>query len=619
MIVYLKSLSSPMKLIKKKLKAMKELPTEVFIPVISLLNTSDKLECLLVCKRWHGFITENILYKELSFNNNTADFYNAIALFHDNRKLGMVVRKLAIDNCELDVHTILSLPKYFPNLRDFQWTESDSLWEIAKKTANTIFHYPPVQVYARYLGKWKSISNISTNIENTPFVTMLLASATFTDLTSISISFQRSQTNTRFQGPSITNIRSLVKQLIDNIGNAPTLETLHLYYLVIDLDDMEKLHTAIPNLEKLFMENCRICEDEERVLEISRDKQLVLDHEGFQFVNNTVRLKSLTIYFDDSFPVLNKVIPLWLTYISCKYDNLNDVDIGMINGYDISIPNEEFKLPMLKIISKIKRISSYKARLYPFTQDLINIIDCNKGKLKEISIYSNEARDIQNQLKYVNKSRQAKTVEKVNIVVADVELEGGAIFNWIISGMSAHLLNLSSLHIEGCVRYTGLVLILRLLVKLEDLSLSGIEINPSETIRSKMATKGRIKSLKIVFYCDDDIGFESINTVIRLILQSCPLLENFTITGDFSYFDYGTLNLCFFYHDQLKSINVNIEGVEYYTFSWEDGKQELEWADYNNPLETTDDARENFHIDIVWRATNVALNLAKAPVITLTP
>lgn len=605
-----------MNLFKARSRVMKELPTEVFIPVISLLTTSDKLECLLVCRRWHSCITENLLYKELYFNKNTTKLYDAVGLFLDNKK-GSVVRKLVIDNCELDVHTILSLPRYFPNLRDFQWTEdSDFPWDIIKKpTANMTYYYPPARIYSKYLNQWKStLVKISTNIESTPLVTMLLSSATFTDLTSISVSFQRSLINLGLNNASVAKIIPLVKQLINTIGNAPALETLHLYYLVIDLDDMEELHRAVPKLETLYMEHCRICESETS-LKLNRDRQLVLDHEGFQFVNCIAKLTSLTIYFDNMFSLHDKVLPVWLTYISCKYDCLVDLDIGITNhDYEESMPIEDFRIPVLKILSKIKRMTSYKARLYPFTLDLIHVIDCNKGKLKEIAIYSNEARDIQNQLKCVNKSRQAKTIEKVNIVVAEVELGGGAIFNWIISGMSAHLLNLSCLHIEGCVRYSGLVLILRLLVKLEELSLNAIEIKDTEIIRPKMATKGRIKSLKTMLYGADGVSSEIMSTVIRLMLQSCPLLENFTISGDFTHFCYGALNLCFFYHDQLKSIHVNIEGAQYYTFSWEDGKQELEWADYDTPLETNDETRTNFHIDIVWRAPDVVLHLTKLPV-----
>lgn len=105
-----------------------------------------------------------------------------------------------------------------------------------------------------------------------------------------------------------------------------------------------------------------------------------------------------------------------------------------------------------------------------------------------------------------------------------------------------------------------------------------------------------------------------VNQLLEFVLQSCLLLTNFTLKGDLLLFNSGILRLCFFYHENLKYITVKVKGIQYYTFVWDKGKRGLEWADYDEPLETNDTTGRKLHADISWRNEGVELNLNKAPV-----
>lgn len=68
---------------------MDKLPFETFIQVFSKLDLTCKLQCILVCKKWHDIISNTILYPNLDFSyggyrkaNQVDRFKKAFALFH---------------------------------------------------------------------------------------------------------------------------------------------------------------------------------------------------------------------------------------------------------------------------------------------------------------------------------------------------------------------------------------------------------------------------------------------------------------------------------------------------------------------------------------------------------
>lgn len=101
---------------------MEKLSTEVLIPIFSQLDINNKLECILVCKKWHNIITRNTLYKQLKFKN-IVTFNRAINLFNKKQEFGQLVEVLLIEKFELDIFSILFMPTKFPNLKTLDWSE----------------------------------------------------------------------------------------------------------------------------------------------------------------------------------------------------------------------------------------------------------------------------------------------------------------------------------------------------------------------------------------------------------------------------------------------------------------------------------------------------------------
>lgn len=71
---------------------MDKLPRETFIKIFWELDRTNKLQCILVCKKWHSIISNNVLYKAISIGErrfisnyfgNTNECLKAITMFKD--------------------------------------------------------------------------------------------------------------------------------------------------------------------------------------------------------------------------------------------------------------------------------------------------------------------------------------------------------------------------------------------------------------------------------------------------------------------------------------------------------------------------------------------------------
>lgn len=67
-------------------RKMEKLPSEAFALIISKLNFTSKLQCILVCKKWYGIICNINLYVSVCFTKDTFkytnDFPKAVTLFN---------------------------------------------------------------------------------------------------------------------------------------------------------------------------------------------------------------------------------------------------------------------------------------------------------------------------------------------------------------------------------------------------------------------------------------------------------------------------------------------------------------------------------------------------------
>lgn len=142
-----------------------------------------------------------------------------------------------------------------------------------------------------------------------------------------------------------------------------------------------------------------------------------------------------------------------------------------------------------------------------------------------------------------------------------------------------------------------------------------IDVDANANIGMVPIIPSRIHTLNLTLSCEKTTSMLQLNKAMKFVLQSCSLLTHFTLHGDLSSSPVsGALVLLFFCHQELKEISINVKGVQYYTFSWETGKQGLGWADSNETLEIDDPTDKEFHVDIASINKEVIMNLKKAPV-----
>lgn len=80
---------------------MDKLLAEALVSIISYLHESNRLNCALVCKRWHSIITKNsLLYQGIGFSK-LESFQQALTLFEDKKDLGAQVKQLLLAYVEL--------------------------------------------------------------------------------------------------------------------------------------------------------------------------------------------------------------------------------------------------------------------------------------------------------------------------------------------------------------------------------------------------------------------------------------------------------------------------------------------------------------------------------------
>lgn len=601
---------------------MSILSTEILIPIFLQISISDKLECILVCKRWYIILTENVLYKQLQFSNMD-DFNKAIDLLEKKPYISNSVESLTVKKCEIDTVSIFLMPRQFPNIKALSWKENIRPTEERLKHDISIKHLPSPYIYRRELKRWNQLESIDIELERLPFLTMLLESSSFNNLTFIRICFKPWHLSNYFDTQTLSKIRPNVKSLINTIKNAPSLEHLIMECSVLDLDDMEELHASLPKLKKLLLFCTAIYGGSTDNMTISADKKTIINSHGMaiaQNTANTVEELSIVFYISNILGIhnvdgdLKDTMQKWLIYIGCKYYEASITLKGWGDQYLPQIP--EFYQPILTILRKMPTIVNYHAFLHPITLSIINTIDSRECKLETLNLYTNVLQSLQAQLHNVSVSNQSKTLYYLKINSKGMLLQRCHAWNNITSSFSKYFSSLITLNITCTIYHCALVELFQSLPSsLQILSLNSLTFDINDDVVMMPLKECKINSLYLTLTCTRTSNMHQMNYTLEYILQSCPYLSDFTLNGQMWSADIPMLKLCFFNHKALRKITIDFKGVQYYTFSWIKGKESRPWADYDELARVTDLTGKKFHIDVSWRNKNLELNLAKAPVV----
>lgn len=100
---------------------IQDLPNETFSLIVSFFDFPNRVTCVNVCHSWYRISSSSVLYQDLKFDNNVARFHKAIDLFSKEEQYGQTVARLELNNCDIDAHSALLIPRHFPNLKELTW------------------------------------------------------------------------------------------------------------------------------------------------------------------------------------------------------------------------------------------------------------------------------------------------------------------------------------------------------------------------------------------------------------------------------------------------------------------------------------------------------------------
>lgn len=338
---------------------------------------------------------------------------------------------------------------------------------------------------------------------------MLLESTPLVNLTYLNIGFYALHVDNQFQQTTVLKIHPIVKALMKNIQNAPSLEHLTISCSVLDLEDMELLHAGTPNLRKINAYCTAISGGATKNMSISADGTSLLDNKNSVIAQDTANsVKELHIDFfattsisiHNVTTVIKDTMVKWLIYIGCKYNNANIQLKGW--GKDYLAETPEFEQPMLTIISNMSKITIYHAFLYPITKPVMDAIDFKKGGLKKLYLYSNVISSVAAQLCHVYSSKQAKTIYYLRLNLSGMDVKDSILLCSIFCGLAFNFQSLTNLSMSCSVHYCAIAQIFRLIPSLLILTLDSVQIDANEAIAVVPVTECKIDTLHITLSCE---------------------------------------------------------------------------------------------------------------------
>lgn len=560
---------------------MDTLPKEIFISIISLLTQQDKFNCIQVCHDWHRIISSSSLYHHLEFKS-TEQLKCAMPWFEANDCfLGRHVQQLNLLQCDPDLSLLESLPTMFPNTKELKWLENEDMSE----SNNTVLEQRPVTEYhhLQNFEKWNRLERIVDMPRLLPFSTLLLETGPLLQLKQLEVSFHYTL--------SSTDKTNLLKSLIQKLQNAPTLENLLLGKVQISLKDMEDLHRNTPRLRDL-----QLCDANLTIEDIAlEDVSPLRGFESFQFMpRNAAHLRD-----EKNVSAIIK----WFEYMGKKYTDLCHLKILANNKKLPQQDSQGLEDSIINALLHMPHLQTYIMELYPMTDRILSAFNENHVHLKKMNLCIENESKLQDDCSLVQFAKSTQHIEALTIAgTSQCDIYDDYMLSYSIIRMTSSLAHLVDLRVSNIPEggFQLLINILQNLSGLQTLCFDGLEFEEEDyELQHMPINKCSIKKLDISVYPNSEYQLESLNHNFEFILKSCPLLEEFELSGGFYVYPCeDTFNLNFAKHKKLKSIAIDRSGADYnYVFDHIPVNMGKCWNDYNS-LSAEDD--ELFQCKLIW-------------------
>ena len=403
-----------------------KLPIEIFQDIGSYLTFKEKAVCQQVCSQWYvrwiQFVYDDIHTKgkeqfhHFYKNNLCSSLYTT-----PYRSVGHQIRRLVIENGQVEPSLLGQLPILCPNLQVFM-LDGIVLSERARRKSIQYYqqkeHMVEINEIQQNIGHWCHMRHI-VELNGIHITHALLSSQNAYQLTHISVQFNNpnDQTNNK-------------PAFIDLLVNAPLLDSLSVERVYLVKEELEKIHTHCPKLTSLHLINTVL-------LPITQDSQNCV-----MPANALNELIIMDASFCDN-------VSQWLHYISQKY-----IQARIVHIENCSLTLQEgslsdvlhYQTQLLHIAKQFTRIKSLKLLSFALGPSFFDILDAKGICLSELALGDGRHTiHLASELNALLNSRQKDYVARLTL--HGWPLSSTSQGSWMLMSALTHCINLTHVHL----------------------------------------------------------------------------------------------------------------------------------------------------------------------------
>ncbi|KAI8642988.1 hypothetical protein BD408DRAFT_431896 [Parasitella parasitica] len=555
---------------------MESLPKETFLMIQSYLEIHTKLECLVVCRKWHDWVKSDSLYSKLTFDNEKRLERAIRFLYHQKCKHS--VKEVAIRSIHLPVLLMTTLPDTFPNLKCLTIVPFDNADE-DHFAADDFFN---LLSFDLSIQKWRSLEKISET-HYLPITVSLLKSPIPTHLTTIKLAYAWDSSYSEATEASYVENYFKVQTLIRYLYNAPLLTYLELSNIFITLKDMENLHANTPNLIDLRLNRLMLCLHTE-IETVVDDIYIDSTKNGVNVDAMATNIKHVTLSTMDSLTSEDELndaaLMKWIEYSGKKYTSLNAFCFHRAMDDTTSPTGFMLENPLTLACRNWHYLQSYDTNICPLSIEILKEFDNQSLQLNHLGISGNRV-TLEEQLLSVQLSDQAKHLNSLKIRYSNDSFhhQEGPNHKWIsiISAFhNLHTLDVSSRVEQSEYEIDMLPMVLRQVPTLRHFSIGRMLANVKIENTPALTQPTLLEHLTIT-RCGitNQQELSNCNAILNNVISCSPNLTSFIFETD-GYYDNRLihcakkkkrnmeLELDFRHQTHLKNLEVNFEESHYF-------------------------------------------------------
>ncbi|KAK4509159.1 tRNA(Ser) Um(44) 2'-O-methyltransferase [Mucor velutinosus] len=529
---------------------MDRLPKELYALIFSHLTQQEKLQCVLVNRRWYKKIMQlGVLFSPLMFLYDHPQVLEAMEYFERHPDMAHQINELIYnDRDSPDDEQFVRFPVFFNNLKTLKFKVEASA-DIGKlpvlEGEDAVLRF---QIWSSTL---RSLTEVNMCIH--PLTSYILSKPCH-HLTSLSLQYYEPH---YYNNLWETNVKGTKDKLIANLKNASQLTSLTLIGVHLTMYDFELIHQKLPALKKLILHKFTFRLNDTLDYPYANPQQVLDSGNAVIFADPapapSLEHLEILMFYDDNLEFQDAEVTFeWLKYFGKKYESLLHFTLSFVTDdlqhtmYDKQL-SEEHLLPILRANTKME---TFDFPFTPITPDMVGIMDANGTQLKRV-VVSAYLDDLESQLKALAQSDQRNSITSVKITLHDsteFDPDGQAAvydgrkprpvldtYGDFITKPLKHFPKLTHLDVNGDKQIISVAWLPKFLAYFKHLtSLRLHNILYTEAFGSQPFVESHVKDINLDnFVFPSVLALEPCCEQLSKMLRLCPHLESFAIESCF--------------------------------------------------------------------------------------